>query len=226
MEMNNSTYMLGHGERAKLMSQAEAWYGPLNQDYLTKSLGVTYRALGKYSRVWAVRVDLRFAQDFDPEDLDIPLCFQRNDHKAITRFMESLKSQLKEDLLRKGRMAPLPLFEYIWVRERDAGLNFHYHLMLFFNKDLYAFLGSYSEPESMNMATRIQKAWCSALGLSFPESSSLVHFPENGTYHINKKSATAHDGKYLEFLMRLAYLAKDTTKDSSDGFRNIGCSQG
>ena len=51
--------------------------------------------------------------------------------------------------------------------------------MLLFNKDVYAFLGDYRDYDANNMGTRIQKAWCSALGLPYPDNATLVNFPVN-----------------------------------------------
>ncbi|UBO72984.1 inovirus Gp2 family protein [Aeromonas rivuli] len=218
-------YQLNDNEIISLQEKVGKWYDNISRPYLTRILDVVYAALARFPRVWAIRVDLRFAQDISDESPDLLMCLQRTDHKVITRFFASLKSQLREVHRRKGKTGTPDLFEYIWVREQDGGGYPHYHLALLFNKDEYAFLGDYRDSGADNMATRIQKAWCSALGLEYPHYASLVHFPKNGVYVIDKRSATVHSESYLNFLIRIAYLAKVYTKDINDGYRNIGCSQ-
>ncbi len=72
----------------------------------------------------------------------MPICFQKDDEKAITRSIESLKSQLREEHKRSDRAGkPAPL-GYIWARERYISEHHHYHLVLLFNKDVYGYLGN------------------------------------------------------------------------------------
>lgn len=224
-EMKPQGFQLNTVEAYCLRKNAEERYGLISPRYLMRSLDVVYSSLAKFSRVCAIRVDLRFAQEKWGGDPDLPTCFQRTDPQAMTRFIESLKSQLRGEHQRKGRRGEPALFEYVWVREQDRGDYPHYHLVLLFNKDEYAFLGDYRDPDANNMATRIQKAWCSALGLHYPDYTNLVHFPQNAVYAMDRRSATVHSESYLNFLMRIAYLAKKRTKDIADGYRHFGCSQ-
>ena len=115
--------------------------------------------------------------------------------------------------------------DYIWVKEQDDSHYPHYHLVLLFNKDVYAYLGNYQDYDAQNMANRIQKAWCSALGIGFPEYAMLVHFPMHPTYIFNRNDAVIRSGSYCDFLLRIAYLAKKRTKFTRPGQRNFGCSQ-
>ena len=75
------------------------------------------------------------------------------------------------------------------------------------------------------MGTKIQKAWCSALGLAYPDHKHLVHFAPNGSYVFNKRSMDLKPEHFNNFLIRLAYLCKTRTKIMNDGLRNFGCSQ-
>lgn len=155
----------------------------------------------------------------------MPTCFQRDDEKAITRSIESLKSQLREEHKRSGRAGnPAPL-GYIWARERVTGERPHYHLVLLFDKDVYGYLGDYTKPDADNMATRIQKAWCSAIDLDYPYYASRVEFPENHSGRFTRNDASTLSSDYYDFLLRVAYLAKEYSKDSHDGYRNFGTSQ-
>lgn len=218
-------YRLTSTEGAELMKLAANKYGAIERYYLIRSLGVVYSMLDNHSRVFALRVDLRFAEDHLNSSPDLPICFQRLDSSAITRFMESLKSQLREDHRRSGYSGEPYLPKYIWVKERVGQEHPHYHLVLLFNKDRYAFLGDYTNADASNMATRIQKSWCSALELSYPEYASLVNFPRNNRYVFNSGSTWEGDENYNHFLIRLAYLCKKRSKYSIDGKRCFGCSQ-
>ncbi|HAU8265640.1 inovirus Gp2 family protein [Enterobacter asburiae] len=221
-----SPYELSEKEFESLLLAAEKKYDSRISRYmLRRSLAVISNYLENYHRVFALRADLRFAQSHVPGEPDLPLCFQKDDEKAITRAIESLKSQLREEHKRSGRSGePRPL-GYIWVRERVIGEHHHYHLVLLFDKEVYAYLGNYTESDADNMATRIQKAWCSAIGLDYPEYTYLPHFPKNHTAWFTRDDALTLSDDYYEFLLRTAYLSKDYSKDFYDGYRNFGTSQ-
>ncbi|WP_420939510.1 inovirus Gp2 family protein [Aeromonas veronii] len=208
-----------------LMVKAQQCYGEISPYYLEKSISVVQAAITQFGRVFALRVDLRFAEEPSHGDYDMPTCFQRNDPKAITRFMDALKSRIKAEHNRKGRAGTPPYPLYIWVRERAGSNCCHYHLVLFFNRNVYRYLGDYRNPDGLNMATRVQQSWCSAVGLVYPDYSALVHFPHNGSYYFDQRSMNLSTGSLNDFLLRLAYLCKTSSKDIGDGQRNFGCSQ-
>ncbi len=220
-----NSYKMNAVEVEKLLQQLQSMYGKINQAYLARSLEVVYSALNEWPRVFALRLDLRFADAHPCGDRDIPDCFQRQDPQVITRFIESLKSQLREVHRRKGHRHTFTAPKYIWVREQVTGMHPHYHLVLLFNKDHYAFLGNYIDYEANNMATRLQKAWCSALKLSYPDYAALVNFPSNNSYYVDLNDMMRRSPNYIGFLYRMAYLCKEKTKLIGDGFRNFGCSQ-
>lgn len=159
----------------------------------------------------------------------MPTCFQKDDEKAITRAMESLKSQLREEHKRSGRAGECAPLGYIWARERVTGEHPHYHLVLLFDREVYAYLGNYTKADTDNMGVRIQKAWCSAIGLDYPEYAYLPHFPKNNSIWFTRHDALTLSDDYYDFLLRVAYLSKDYSKDYSkdfyDGYRNFGTSQ-
>lgn len=209
-----------------LLLTAEARYKSRISSYIfRRSLAVISDFLENYNRVFALRVDLRFAQSHVPGEPDLPLCFQKDDEKAITRAIESLKSQLREEHKRSGRSGEPGLLAYIWARERDTGERPHYHLVLLFDRDIYGYLGDYTKPDADNMGARIQKAWCSAVGLDYPDYAYLPHFPSNHSSWFNRQDALTLRPDYYEFLLRVAYLSKDYSKDFYDGYRNFGTSQ-
>ncbi|MGL6363165.1 inovirus Gp2 family protein [Aeromonas veronii] len=222
--MNSSLgYQLSPEELNNLLAAAEQRYGSVSPYYLNKLSQVIANCLDIYPRVFAVRVDLRLPQANWPEESDIPLCFPRQDSAVITRFFGALKSQLVADHYRKDRRGPTAFPAYIWVREQDTSESQHYHVVLLFNKDIYAFLGDYRNAKDDNMSIRIQRSWCSALGLTYPDYASLVHFPKNPAYVFDRRAATVHSPVFREFLLRAAYLAKTRTK--VPGQRNFGSSQ-
>ncbi|UNP87526.1 inovirus Gp2 family protein [Aeromonas encheleia] len=98
----NSAYEMNAVEVEKLLQQVQSMYGEINQAYLMRSLEVIYAALNEWPRVFALRVDLRFAHAYAGGDVDSPTCFQRVDPQAMTRFIESLKNRLWEETPAQG----------------------------------------------------------------------------------------------------------------------------
>ncbi|WP_442199846.1 inovirus Gp2 family protein [Shewanella xiamenensis] len=170
-----------------------------------------------YSKVFAVRVDLRF-----------PDMFESSDTAVITRFFESLKAQLKADYQAKlrnttdGQVHASELF-YIWVKEISGRDKCHYHVCLFFNGHAYKSLGKF-ELGRANMYNRIHKAWASALRLDISHVQGLIHFPENAQYLLCRNQA---DFTYIyqDLFKRLSYFAKTDTKIYGNGNHNFGCSR-
>lgn len=221
-----SQYSLTNEEIYDLIEIASKKYrSPIDRDILIPLLNIVYGALVQNNRILAIRSDLRFAQSHVLGEPDLPLCFQRDDAQAITRFFESLKSQLRADHNRSRRSGDTTLPSYGWCRERDTSEHSHYHLMLLLNADVYGYLGNYQELNAKNMATRIQKAWCSAIGLAHEDYSTLAEFPPNAVYRFSRIDALDRSTLYWDFLIRLAYLAKTRTKDVHSGYRNFGTSQ-
>lgn len=221
-----SQYELSSEEIDGLVEIASRKYrSPIDLNILNPLLNMVYGTLEQNNRILGIRSDLRFAQSHVPGEPDLPLCFQRDDAQAITRSFESLKSQLRADHNRSRRPGNPTLLSYGWCRERDTSEHLHYHLMLLFNADVYGYLGNFQELNAKNMATRIQKAWCSALGLDYPDYAALTEFPPNAVYRFSRFDALDRNSVYWNFLIRLAYLAKTRTKDVHSGYRNFGTSQ-
>lgn len=221
-----SQYSLTNEEIDDLVEIASRKYrSPIDLNILNSLLEMVYDTLEQYNRILAIRTDTRFALSHVPGEPDLPICFQREDAQAITRFFESLKSQLRADHNRSKRPGNPTFPSYRWCRERDTSEHPHYHLMLLFNADVYGYLGNYQELNAKNMATRIQKAWCSAIGLAHEDYSTLAEFPPNAVYRFSRIDVLDRNSVYWRFLIRLAYLAKTKTKDVYNGYRNFGTSQ-
>ncbi|MBN3102251.1 inovirus Gp2 family protein [Dickeya dadantii] len=221
-----SQYSLTNEEIYDLVKIATRKYrSPIDLNILNSLLEMVYDTLEQYSRILAIRTDPRFSQSHVSGEPDLPICFQRDDAHAITRFFESLKSQLRADHNQSRRPGNPTLPSYGWCRERDTSVHPHYHLILLFNADVYGYLGNYQELNAKNMATRIQKAWCSAIGLAHEDYSTLAEFPDNPVYRFSKFDALDRNPIYWSFLIRLAYLAKTRTKDTYSSNRNFSTSQ-
>jgi hypothetical protein len=121
--------------------------------------------LENYNRIFALRADLRFAQSHVPGEPDMPTCFQKDDEKAITRAIESLKSQLREEHKRSGRAGESAPLGYIWARERVTGEHPHYHLVLLFDREVYAYLGNYTNLMLIIWGPVYRKPGAAPLGL-------------------------------------------------------------
>ncbi|MGL4204932.1 MAG: inovirus Gp2 family protein [Aeromonadaceae bacterium] len=222
---SNVGYHLIHNELENLRVVAEAKYGLISFEQLKTSLAVIADFLNKHQRVFAVRVDLRFPHIPVMDDPDMPISFppEVEVDKVITRFMESLKSQIEAARRRNGK-ADKPFFlGFIWVKEQVTSQHPHYHVVLLFNRDDYGYLGGYSNFHADNMATRIRKAWCRALRLAYPDYASLIHFPADAEYRFDRRDADLHNENFYKFLERITYLFKLRSKIRGD--RNFGCSQ-
>lgn len=189
-------------------------HGPLNERYLDQIERTIEKAVQCHPRTMAVRVDLRF-----------PVCAARADDAVISRFVDSLKAQIKADLKTKGRAGkrvhPCHL-RYIWVREQDSGAHQHYHVLLLLNRDTYHCLGRY-DADGGNLAYRIRSAWASAIDVPLCRLGGAVHIPVNPIYHLNINSSGFGDS-FDELYYRTSYFAKQKTKQCGTGTRHFGCS--
>ncbi len=189
--------------------------GGLIENYLRSIDIAIRRSLAEYPRTYAIRVDLRLPPSKEPIS-----------SRVISKFIDSLKAQIRADLdgrRRRGvRVHPCRL-RYIWVKERSEALQHHYHVLLLLNNDTYRRLGDFSAADG-NMAARIKKAWASALMLPLQSLGGLVHFPSNAEYRVNA-SSLGFDDEYKELFRRASYFAKAATKQYGGGSNSFGCSR-
>lgn len=193
----------------------QAKFKPFVYEYLESIYETFRKAFTEHPRTFAFRVDLRF-----PDGVEVS-----SDNAVISRFFESLKAQLKADQAnraRVGRVHPCTL-RYIWVKERSTRMKSHYHLLILLNNDTYNCLGDYDAP-SGNMASRVKRAWASALACSFDALGGAVHFPNKPCYYVNQNSPLFF-GMYRPLFKRVSYFAKDRTKKYGDGSNSFGCSR-
>lgn len=211
-------------------------YGPLNERYVTRIKQTLDKCMKEHPRAMVLRFDLHFPSDKQKT--------YRKDSTLVTKFIASLKSQIESEYKRKKKSdirVHKTSLRYLWVREfglrHDDYLSegdnqpVHYHVALMLNKDAYAYPGAFYKQEGTyvhNLSFMIMQAWVRALSLHREEGCEkyypLVHFPLNPYYHLNRNQANFTD-ELQPVIDRLLYLAKIYSKDSSDGFRNFGCSQ-
>lgn len=186
----------------------------LNRNHLTTLDNTIQDMLDDHTRVFALRVDLHIP---DNDYIDR--------HRLISRFIGSLKAQLKASERQRSkqgtRIYPNTL-RYVWAKEYGTKNELeHYHLLLLFNKDAYNRRGHYSTEGSL--ADKINRAWVSALGESVGYDQGLVHLAKNGSYYIDGNSAD-YENQLNEVMYRASYFCKNKTKDISASRRSFGSS--
>lgn len=170
-------------------------------------------ALATYTRVLALRVDLR-----------LPNCPAATDAAVISRFIGSLNARIDARQRRKqreGKRIWATTLRFVWAREfGELNGKKHYHAVLLLNRDTWCGPGDYNGPDSL--AGMIKLAWCSALQVDAQRFATLAHFPESPSSWL-ARGDTLQRHQALE---RASYLAKYHTKVIGDGERNFGCSRG
>ncbi|AMF95117.1 inovirus Gp2 family protein [Vibrio fluvialis] len=197
-------------------------HGPLCIDYLEKIHDTIERALDDYPRLMALRVDLKFPQLREREDLGY----------LMTDFIRSLQSQIDHSGRKRkregGRVHPCKV-RSIWVKERSTSINDHYHLVLLFNKDRFNWLGkTLSHPE--NLGGFIVEAWARVVGVDYDEANGLVYFSKDKrkdsvVIHRLNRHSSDFDDSFDELFKHASYLAKEDTKHFGNRKRNFGCSR-
>lgn len=187
----------------------------INLEIKDKIIKTLDSALEQSSRIFIVRIDLRFPLDVK----------HKKDSRVISRFFESLKSKLKAHEKRnkkdKKRIYHNKL-KYVWVREiGPINKHQHYHCVLFFNKDAFCSLGNFEN--TYNLYSMINSAWFSAIGID-KIGMGLVHYVPFEIKYLNKKDPDFKEkkNKWIDFL---TYLAKDFSKPYNDEHRVVGCSR-
>ncbi|WP_323773869.1 YagK/YfjJ domain-containing protein [Alcanivorax sp.] len=131
-------------------------YAPLHEGYLFNILGVIQSAMRQYPKVLVIRFDLR-----------LPVGFDETDTAVISRFFDSLNSQIREDYLRhvaRGNYVLSFRPRHLWSKERGLGNDgLHYHVAILLPYKRFCSLGNFNyegEPDlteaQKNMAWRIR----------------------------------------------------------------------
>jgi hypothetical protein len=184
-------------------------------EYLDIIESVINGYVSKWPRTLAIRIDLRFPEDYVPS--------QKN---YVGDFMRRLQSRIDADLARKSsddkRVHKCEL-GYVWVREVGESCKPHYHVVILLNRNAYIGWSEY-HPEATGVYGMIYRAWAAALGSEDMFRGTGVFFPESGVYRIDRAPSPENSNR-SEFLTRLSYLAKVDTKYYGWQRRNIGYSR-
>ena len=136
-------------------------------EYLQSIHKTFEKALVEHRRTYALRFELLFPTE------GVYKC----DDAVITRFFASLKAKLRHNIDSKSarglRVHPCTL-RYVWCKEKNRSLNYHYHVLIFLNRDSYKWLGNVDTGNSRLLSTMIIKAWNSALGFDAEQARALV----------------------------------------------------
>lgn len=219
--------------QGKIMNEA------ITNDYLLKDKHAEWTENKRYKQRIKDTLDKALKEHPRTLVLKIELCIPGSiynpDSTLMTRFIASLDAQIAADIQKRSnsgvRVHPCTL-RFVWVREFHKDGRKHYHLALFINKDTYAFPGTYYPDKkgkySHNLSLMIMDAWIRTLRLDkdvdYQKHYWLINFSDNFYYRLNKNQISFISG-YPLVLDRLRYLAKNITKNYSDGQRSFGCSQ-
>lgn len=202
---------------------------PYAERYLQINLNVMRHAFMTHRRCLVIFMVLRF-----PCGYPIP------EQGVVTRFIRSLKAQIKADLHARNRESGRYLKSdvlNVWCREIESSDHCHYHLALFLNLDAYNTLGNFAVPEwdyldvptspirprATSMYQRLNRAWAGALGLAEWQAEGLVQYPRNSVSTLDSGSLGFTE-QYYDLFRRLSYFAKIETKDFGSGLDCYGSS--
>lgn len=170
------------------------------------------RAVLEHHRTYAIRCDLT-----------VPMWMGELDTALISRFFASLNAQIQADLKRKvreGKRSYPCTLRYSWAKEQHLSQHWHYHIVIYLNKDAYHCLGDIGAANG-NMAARIKRAWASALGVDLESVNGCVNF--SGDFYLDVNDPW-FDAQMWKFFEAISYLAKVATKNYGDGAKNFSCS--
>lgn len=186
-----------------------------NYHYIYRFGSTIRNALIIHPRLLAIRIDLRFPDDYEVEG-----------NKAMKSFMAAVTSRLEARYWQKKRTNPgkhvhYTELNYIWVREHNrCGSKVHYHVVLMFNGDAFNSPGIYWNKG--NLTDLIIKSWLSALRIKGDEHRGLVYFPKHSCYRLNRKNLSSTP-EFNKLMQRVEYMAKHRSKLYGK-IRSMGCS--
>lgn len=178
-------------------------HGPLVVEYLDLLHLTVQRALAEHPRVFAFRVDLRFALERCHDEY-------LNCNAVLERFFESFKAKIRHNRAmaeQKFGRAHSTTVRHVWAREVGLSGHPHYHLVLLLNQDAFSVLGKFESGRD-NLYNRLQEAWASALRLPVQSVVGLVEVPENACYYLRRGDPVG----VAQLFYRASYLCKAKTK--------------
>ena len=189
--------------------------GGFVSEYLERLYCAIQRTTQRYSKVFAVRVDLHFPQYYSSIDHSVL------SNEYLHLFIKSLRGQLKkysDQRRQSGQRVHEVGFNYVWAREYGPESEKpHFHLLLLFNGHAFNTLGCFSD-DCESLYNRIGLAWAEALKIHSHESTKYVHFPVDAQYQLR----SVDRGQLVELFRRASYLAKLASKSFHDGCHVFG----
>lgn len=145
------------------------------------------------------------------------------DNYQMELFFKSFKSKIEHDRNRSAklyeRVHDTNVF-YVYARECNKSHNHHYHVIIFLNNDAYGHIG-HLDSEQENLISRVEGSWARALGISWEQARTLINWPENNVFHLNRNDYHGN----ANFFKRGSYICKAETKQFFNGYRSFGCSR-
>lgn len=189
---------------------------PMVTEYLETLRSVLEHALNEYRRILVVRIEPMIPTEINAE------MTAEGHKKLIRKFIASLKAIIKHDYERKRQLGWVPetKVRYIWCRERFQDGKPHYHFLFVLNREVYHQIGSPCSPHE-NLATRISRAWHSALGLEWHRNNPLIHIPDQPQYWVDRNNAQSLHRAFH----RASYMCKSYSKRYGDRMRSFGASR-
>lgn len=187
-------------------------------NYLERLHSTINRVVKNCSKVFAVRVDLRFPHYYAPYGQEVL------SNEYLDSFIKALRGRLQSYKAEKqsaGERVHNVEFEYVWAREYGPNSNRpHFHLLLLFNGHAFNSLGHFSI-EHESLYNRIGESWGDSLGIHVAEGSKFTHFPDIAQYLINSRDPE----QVAQVFYRASYLAKVASKNFRDGYHVFGGSR-
>ena len=187
-------------------------------EYLERLHCTLKHSIQRYSKLFAVRIDLHFPQYYSRCDQEV---FSNDDLHAFIKTLRRKLLKYKAQKQKAGQRVHDMDFEYVWAREYGPSSNKpHFHLLLLFNGHAFNTLGHFSNDHE-SLYNRIGESWGEALGVHVAEGTKFTHFPEIGQCLIDARDPVQE----AQVFRRSSYLAKVATKNFHDGFHVFGGSR-
>lgn len=216
IEMNNH---LEHAEILTIDDMDLPVYtkkGQLKASYLSSIKKAFDNALDQHPRTLLLRVDLKYPTVHSTGGVS---------SQQITKFQESFKEILSAYLKRKGNKRQCKP-RFIWCKEVVSSEHPHYHVAVLLNGDVFQSIGPYDNITSDYISGMISKAWASATGIKVEQVNSVINFPDNGRYEINRRNdSKIFEEQYKQAFYRVSYFAKEESKQYGSREKNFGSSR-
>jgi|SRR5690625_647330 len=191
---------------------------PFIQSHLDKAHSVISWARNQSSRIYAVRLDLRFPQHYELSGL------RALSNEPLQLFFKSLRKRLERhnrEADRLGVRRHADRFVHLWSREYDKGhVRPHFHVLLIFNGHAFKSMGDLKVGGS-SLYRMIEESWLAALRCQGMGQDNLVHVCKSGQYWLHSDNTAG----FSDLFRRISYMAKVRSKSFNDRFHRFGGSR-